>query len=218
MARKSKLELIAREALSQNPKVILDIGYAQEPNLFLKDIKVYGVDIIQTPSPYEKTFICDLNTDKLPFKDGEVDVVTMGCTLAHVANPLKVLAEINRILPMGGTCILSSPNPNYYWENVINIFYHFFKNRVAKVKHVEHFFEFSRYNMRTTTERSGFEVVKEIGYMFQFIKTPFKFNPIYTPGLAYEIVYVLKKTSAPQKFTIFKTREGIENIPTDLFS
>jgi SAM-dependent methyltransferase len=120
---KSKLEIIAEEALSWKPKTIVDIGYAQEPNTFFKDVTVYGIDIIEAPAPYEKTFTLDLNTDTLPFSDGEVDMVVMGCTLAHVAHPLKVLAEVNRILKDKGVLIVSSPNPNYYWETVLNVFY-----------------------------------------------------------------------------------------------
>jgi SAM-dependent methyltransferase len=216
---KSKLQVMAEEALAYKPSTIVDIGYAQEPNQFLTGVKVYGVDIVEALAPYEKTFKCDLNIDKLPFETGKIDLVTMGCTLAHVSHPLRVLAEINRILKLGGILIISSPNPNYYWENVVNIFYNHFKKRVAKAKHEEHFFEFSRYNMRTITGRAGFEVVKEIGFLFQLVKTPWRFDVSRRPGLAYEIVYVLKKKGAPEPYATFEPASGgIERIRTDLFS
>lgn len=217
---KSKLELMASEVLRYYPKKIVDIGYAQEPNRFLlhKGIEVYGIDIVEISVPYTETFRCDLNTDDIPFNDEAVDAVAMGCTLAHVANPLKLLGQINRILPKGGVCVLSSPNPNYYWENVLNIFYYAFRLRVSKAKHLEHFFEFSRYNMRTIAERSGFEVVKEVGVSFHLVKTPFKFNPIKMPGIAYEIIYVLEKRAAPESFATFETANSIRKIPTQLYS
>ena len=214
---RQKPELIAKEVLESKPSKVVDIGYAQLPNPFLTGVKVYGVDIIEAPAPYEKTFVCDLNIEPLPFKTGEMDAVAMGCTLAHVANPLKVLGEINRILKPGGTLVLSSPNPNYYWENVLNIFYHHFKTRVAKAKHEEHFFDFSRYNMRTVGTRSGFEVVKEIGVSFYLVKTPIKFNPINYPGLAYEIIYVMKKIRDPESYATFEDKTGIHQIKTNLY-
>jgi SAM-dependent methyltransferase len=214
---KSKPLLIATEILAASPKTVVDVGYAQLPNLFLKDVRVFGIDLVEAPSPYEKTYIVDLNTDRLPFNDGAIDAVAMGCTLAHVSNPLKVLGEINRILPVDGTLVISSPNPNYYWETVLNVFYHHFKNRVSQAKHYEHFFEFSRYNMRTIAERSGFEVVKEIGCTFKLVKTSISFHPLRHPGFAYEIIYTLKKKGSPESFATFESAAGIERIPTRFF-
>lgn len=180
-------------------------------------VKVYGVDLVEVEAPYEKTFVADLNTDPLPFKDGEIDAVAMGCTLAHVANPLKVLGEVNRILKPEGVLVVSSPNPNYYWENVLNIFYHRFKNRVSAAKHIEHFFEFSRYNMRTIGERAGFSLVNEIGVAFYLVKTPIKFNPVRHPGMAYEIIYTLKKVGTPESYATFEDDKGIHKVGTDLY-
>ncbi len=212
---KTKPEMIAEEILKYNPRTVVDIGYAQLPNAFLGDVTVFGVDIVEKPAPYEKTFVVDLNVDSLPFQDEETDAVAMGCTLAHVANPLRVLGEINRILPVGGVVVISSPNPNYYWETILNIFYHHFKTRVVKAKHYEHFFEFSRYNMRTVADRSGFEVVHETGCSFQLVKTGLKFNPVKYPGFAYEIIYTLIKRGKPEEYATFESKaKGIERIPT----
>lgn len=215
---KTKPELIADEVLKYNPKTIVDVGYAQLPNTNFKDATVYGVDLVEAPAPYEKTYVVDLNVDRLPFADESIDAVAMGCTLAHVANPLRVLSEINRILPKDGILVVSSPNPNYYWETILNVFYNHFKSRVTKAKHYEHFFEFSRYNMRTIAERSGFEVVHETGCTFQLVKTDLKFNPVNHPGFAYEIVYTLQKRGELESFATFESKaRGIEKIPTKFF-
>lgn len=221
--KRSKGSLIAEAIARYKPNKTVDIGYAQAPNPELcrtaHSMYVYGVDIVKIPVPdgYTAVYRVDLNTDRLPFDDARVDAVTMGCTLAHVANPLRVLGEINRILPVGGVLVLSSPNPNYYWETALNVFYHTFKSRVSKAKHVEHFFEFSRYNMRTIADRAGFEVVREMGTTFQFVKTPWRFTPVEYPGIAYEIVYVLEKRREPESFATFESDKGIEKIPTTLF-
>jgi SAM-dependent methyltransferase len=95
---------------------------------------------------------------------------------------MKVMADINRVIKPGGTLVISSPNPNYYWENALNIFYHYFKKRVVKSKHEEHFYDFSRYNMRTVAMRAGFDVVRERGFGFFLVKTPVRFNPVRFPG------------------------------------
>jgi SAM-dependent methyltransferase len=218
---KSKIDLLTDEALKYPSKKILDIGYAQTPNSALgkNGAEVYGIDIVSAPAEnYKETYVCDLNTTKLPFKDGEIDLVAMGCTLAHVANPLKVLAEVNRILKPEGILIISSPNPNYYWETVLNVFYNTFKNRVSEAKHIEHFFEFSRYNMRTIGERSGFTLVNEVGYLFWLVKTKIRFNPISRPGMAYEIIYTFKKSGVPESYATFEDERGIHKVNTDLFS
>lgn len=215
---KSKPELIAEEILKASPKKVIDVGYAQLPNAFLNDVRVFGVDIVEAPAPYEMTYMLDLNVDSLPFANEEIDAVAMGCTLAHVANPLRVLSEINRVLPEGGILVISSPNPNYYWETVLNIFYDHFKSRVSKAKHYEHFFEFSRYNMRTIADRAGFDVVHETGCSFQLVKTGFKFNPVKYPGFAYEIIYTLKKKGLPETYATFESKaKGIERIPTRFY-
>ena len=219
MKYKTKSELIANEVDRFNPNLVVDIGYAQEPNSFLCKMgrEVVGVDILSKPSPYSKTFVCDLNKDGLPFEAGSVDVVTMGCTLAHVGHPLRLLADINRVLKPNGTLILSSPNPHYYWEVVMNVFFSFFSKRVSPLKLEEHFYDFSRYNIRSCALVTGFEVEKEVGVTFQLVKTPIKFNPLRLPGLAYEIIYVLKKTGEPRGFGKARTEKGVEAFDTNLF-
>ncbi len=216
---RSKPELIAFEALQSAPKTIVDIGYAQLPNPDLKKdgATVFGVDILEKPSPYDTTFKIDLNTQKLPFEDGSIDAVTMGCTLAHVANPLRLLADINRILKPDGILVLSSPNPNYYWENCMNIFFGYFSTRVSKLKLEEHFYDFTRYNIRSCALVTGFTLRRETGAGFAIVKTPIRLNVERFPGIAYEIVYTMQKTGAPNGFGKARTDQGIETFETNLF-
>jgi SAM-dependent methyltransferase len=49
----------------------------------------------------------------LPFADGTFDAVTSFETLEHLYERAKFLAELHRILRIGGTLILSTPNANY---------------------------------------------------------------------------------------------------------
>lgn len=214
-------EMMVAEVASRKHDRILDIGYAQYPipELMKFGGEVYGVDLVEWPSPYTKTFICDLNNDPLPFENESIDAVTMGCTLAHLARPLKLLAEVQRVLRPGGVLILTSPNPHYYWEAVLNIFYNRFKKRVSKSKHIEHFFEFTRYTMRTSLERTGFTLVKELGSTFHLVKFGWKFDVEKYPALAFEIIYVAEKTGKPDPYTIIEDAHGDAiRLTTDLFS
>lgn len=201
----SKPKLIAQTMYKYTPdaQVILDVGYAQHPNTSLKG-KVYGVDIVtdEVPENYHQVDNVDLNTCLLPYEDKTFDSVCMGCVLAHVTNPLGLLVELHRVLRDDGVLVLSSPNPNYYWETVINMFFHYFKKRVSKAKFVEHFFEFSRYNMRTIADRAGFGVIDEVGVSFHVVKLGWTFQPTKRPGIAYEIIYALKKSGDPEFYTV----------------
>lgn len=67
--------------------------------------------------------------------------------------------------------------------------------------------------MRTITERAGFVVLDEVGASFHVIKLGWTFQPKRYPGIAYEIVYALKKVKAPEGYTICLLPEGVRKIP-----
>ncbi len=215
---KSKSELIADSLYRHvSPQKILDVGYVQHANPALKG-DVYGIDIVdgEKPESYTEVKQVDLNFQPIPYPDGMFDAVTMGCVLAHVTNPLKLLTDINRVLKPGGVLVFSSPNPHYYWEVILNIFHPFFKTRVSKGKLVEHFYEFSRYSAGTITDRAGFEMLAHYGCSFTIVKTGIKFNPYHYPGMAYEIIYVVRKVKDPELFTTTDEGpgKGIKTLPT----
>ena len=47
---------------------------------------------------------------RLPFKDGQFDVITCTHIYEHVADPHKLLAEIRRVLKYGGACYFAAAN------------------------------------------------------------------------------------------------------------
>lgn len=55
-----------------------------------------------------------------PYADGFFDVVVCNNLWEHVANPLILLAEINRVLKANGYLILSTPS-RYRWGNLVRI-------------------------------------------------------------------------------------------------
>lgn len=219
--KRSREELIAHEVKAMHPSRVLEIAYAHSPNRLLGELggEVHGIDPLARAAPFASMTKLDVNKDPIPFPDGHFDVVTSGCLLGHVAKPLSVLAEIHRVLKPSGTLILMAPNPHYYWEVILNLWYQHFVSRVSRSKRIEHFFEFSRYTMRTSLERTGFAVEKELGATFQLAKLGLRMNVEHRPGLAYEIIYVARKTGTPASYTIIEDDAGtICELPTPLFT
>jgi len=215
---KGKSQLLAERLYTVQPDTnrVLDVGYAQNPSSFLKG-EVHGIDLFaeEHPHNYAEVKRVDLNDGHIPYEDSFFDAATMGCVLAHVANPLQLLLELHRVIRPGGVLVFSSPNPQYYWEVVLNVFYHTFKKRVSQAKHLEHFTSFSRYNVRTLADRVGFTLEEEVGMSFRLVKTAFAFHPLKHPGMGYEIIYVLRKTGTPQLFTTYEDKErGIVKLDT----
>lgn len=61
--------------------------------------------------------------ERLPFRSEVFDTVFWGDNIEHVFAPVKILAEIHRVLKKNGRLILSTPNQNYWryrWYMFIN--------------------------------------------------------------------------------------------------
>lgn len=218
---KTRDDLVFAELMKEKPGRILDIAYAHNPNASLAKTgaQIDVVDPLARPAPHATMHQLDPNVTALPFADGTFDAVVMGCVLPHLSRPLALLREVRRVLRPGGLLIVSALNPNYYWENVINIFYHRFKKRVAKSKHEEHFFEFTRYAMRASFDRCGFTVEKEIGSTFYLVKIGLRLNVERFPGLGFEVVYCARKAHEPRTYTAIEDVNGhIVHLETDLFN
>jgi SAM-dependent methyltransferase len=50
----------------------------------------------------------------MPFENGAFDIVTLKHTLEHVADPMRALAEIRRVLAPGGVAFIVVPDAAYY--------------------------------------------------------------------------------------------------------
>lgn len=56
---------------------------------------------------------CDVNQHPLPFPDASFDTVVSLDVIEHVIDPLGFLAELGRVLKLGGWLIVSTPNIRY---------------------------------------------------------------------------------------------------------
>jgi SAM-dependent methyltransferase len=195
-----------RKHIAQNKYVsgkTLDIGYAGFPNHTSKNL--YGIDIMPRPNVplpnYVETKQVDLNAQSIPYPDEFFDTVLAGDVIEHVANPMFLLCEANRVLKPGGTLVVSTPNPYYYWEFMQNLLVNW---EFMRAKQDEHFTTFTRINMRNILKRTGFTLEKELGNFFTLIVLKWTFHLVRFPFLTYQITYISKKTGDPQHYVVIK--------------
>ena len=102
---------------------VLDIGYRQCPNPYLKNINVVGLDSNtgSVPPNYRSTKTGDATRLSVMFPEGSFDAVVMGELLEHVENPVDLLRQCHPVLRPGGTLVLSTPNPNSLIERLLTI-------------------------------------------------------------------------------------------------
>lgn len=195
---------------------VLDIGYAEYPNRVSKNL--YGIDIVPRPKAdllqYVETRQVDMNTSPIPYPDQFFDTVTAGDVIEHVANPMAMLCECNRVLKSGGTLIMSTPNPYYYWEAMQNLLVRF---SWMKARQEGHFTCFTRINMRNILERTGFQLFKELGNFFTLVVLKWQFHLVRLPFLTYQITYIARKTGDPQHYILSKPAgDKLQKVATTL--
>lgn len=77
-------------------------GQEMDPKAASQAHQTYGVRVCLGP------------LDKAGFADGEFDAVVMNHVIEHIHDPVRMLAECNRLLRKGGTLIAVTPNAESY--------------------------------------------------------------------------------------------------------
>lgn len=108
---------------------ILDVGCSTGNLLVHCSRDSFGVDADEESVKIAKSrglnaIKCDLDKDKLPFKDNTFNAVNYISVIEHLRNPIASLMEIRRVLKSNGKLVLRTKNIQYwkfrFWDNYNN--------------------------------------------------------------------------------------------------
>ncbi|PYT53635.1 MAG: hypothetical protein DMG43_08520 [Acidobacteria bacterium] len=108
---------------------------------------------------------CDLSASPLPFADASFDFVSYMDVIEHHAfSPRRVLEEIHRVLAPNGRVLVTTPNHSSIYNRLLLLvgrsvndsFDRYFDSK--DVMHLGHHREYTRSELRSALERSGFVV------------------------------------------------------------
>ncbi len=113
---------IARRGLLQNIRLLgagvtgrtLDVGCGTKPyEKYFRSTEYVGLEIDTTLNRGRKKADVYYSGGKFPFRDKEFDSVVTNQVFEHVFNPNEFLSEVNRVLKVNGTLLLTVP---FVWD------------------------------------------------------------------------------------------------------
>jgi len=159
---------------------LLDIGCQNGEMcsmLHKEDFEVYGVDVDnkcivkakETQPQIE--FKCADCGNGIPFPDEFFDIVWAGDVIEHICNTDIFINEINRVLKMGGSFVLSTPTHN----RIKNIVIALFRFEAHFNPEFPHYRFYTLKSLKNVLENRGFKIlyVKYIGRFRPFSNNMF---------------------------------------------
>ena len=103
---------------------ILDIGYIDHPNLFLRG-EVWGLDLIIDAKPpnYKKVVVGDAAEISRLFGKKQFDTVVAAEIIEHLENPAAFLRGVREVIKDSGKLVISTPNPYHLPTIFANMFF-----------------------------------------------------------------------------------------------
>lgn len=136
---------------------LVDVGFAQCPNPFLRAGSILGVDpeSVGCPEKYDDVIQGTLSDYVEKYGKGSAQALVAGELIEHLADPLGFLRECFHALAPGGKIVISTPNPNSLIERTLTLTMNrrFFYTQ-------EHIFIFPQRWLVRAVEIAGFESVK----------------------------------------------------------
>ena len=172
---------------------ILDIGFNDNPNPFLKE--PIGFDISDSnkelATNYQEIVKGDCENISEYFPENHFDTIIAGEIIEHLENPSKFLRGCKKILKDDGIMLISTPNPYNVSTIIANIF--FIKRGVAS----GHINLFPFRNMIELLKHCGLKCVKVINAVggTKFLPPPYSrysFLPM-VKSFCWQLLYVVKK-------------------------
>lgn len=109
--------------MCKHKKRVLDVGWIGQANPFLYNDEVIGLDIKNQACPpnYTRCETGDVQALPEPFEPDSFDAIIAGELLEHLDHPMEFLRRCLKTLKPGGSLILSTPNPNSPFEQLLTI-------------------------------------------------------------------------------------------------
>lgn len=140
-----------KKNLNLNGKKILDLGCGNGRigALFIKNNEVYGIDFSESAVEIAnqkgiKAQVGDIGL-KLPFEDGEFDVVLLVEVMEHVFDPVFLLREISRVLKKDGILFCAVPNAGNFMNRLFFLLKGDFRDYTAKFNVLHAGFSFTEH-------------------------------------------------------------------------
>lgn len=165
---------------------LLDLGWAQQPNPYLHNSEVIGLDLErpEPPANYAGAFEGDVMNLPHPFEPESFDAIHAGELLEHLEDPIRFLRNCLDTLKPGGILVLSTPNPNSPWERLLTLS---LSRRFFYTEH--HVCLYPQRWLIRMLERSGFTDVRLLS---GGIQSPFGLVPFPRPW-CYQTIAIAKK-------------------------
>jgi len=143
---------LKKTSVNQNSK-ILDVGCGNGE--LLSELKRYGFDNLLGLDPYlPKTMVNSggVKIIKANLSDikGKFDLIIMHHSFEHMANPKKILLEINKLLKSKGEVLIRMPLAAYAWKK--------YRTNWVQLDAPRHYFLPTAKGLKILIERSGFNL------------------------------------------------------------
>lgn len=145
---------------------MLDIGCGK--GTFLKYCpfkKKYGIDFSNVAISSAKkldlrVFVCDIESERLPFKDSSIDLIFCLEVFEHIFDEVHIMNEIKRVLKPTGIIYVSVPNEVLKYDKRLRILFGSFIFQCAEYAHeCLHIRFFDSKRLRTLFERHDFKII-----------------------------------------------------------
>lgn len=172
---------------------VLDIGYAQDPNPYLRDCHRVGYDL-DAPSNgalrYDEEIQGDVQNIAKVLEGRRFDTVICGELIEHLENPYAFMRDLRGLVKQGGKLLITTPNPMGFPVAICELL------RLRRFFYTgEHLYYFlPRWAVRLI-EFAGFEVsaVKPVGWW-----SPFGALGLCPAALSYQVIYVARNPAVPE--------------------